>query len=35
LNPTEEFFSDFKRFIKKHWHEYEDNPEQEFALSLD
>jgi transposase len=26
LNPIEEFFSELKAFIKKHWYEYEDNP---------
>lgn len=35
LNPIEEFFSDLKRFIKKHWQEYEDNPEQDFGSFLD
>jgi transposase len=26
LNPIEEFFTELKAFIKKQWHEYEDNP---------
>lgn len=34
LNPIEEFFAELKAFIKKQWHEYEDNPYQDFKLSL-
>jgi transposase len=30
LNPIEEFFAELKAFIKKQWHEYEDNPRQDF-----
>jgi transposase len=34
LNRIEEFLSDLKRFIKKHWQEYEDNPKQDFGSGL-
>lgn len=30
LNPIEEFFSELKAFIRRHWVFYEDNPEQGF-----
>lgn len=32
LNPIEEFFAELKAFIKKHWHEYEDSPYQDFRM---
>jgi transposase len=32
LNPIEEFFAELKAFIKKQWHEYEDNPYQDFEM---
>jgi transposase len=35
LNPIEEFFAELKAFIKKQWHEYEDNPHQDFKLFLE
>jgi hypothetical protein len=35
LNPIEEFFSEFKAFIKKQWHEFEDNPRQDFQVFLE
>jgi transposase len=35
LNPIEEFFAELKAFIKKHWHEYEENPQQDFKLFLE
>jgi transposase len=35
LNPIEEFFAELKAFIKKQWHEYEDNPRQDFRLFLE
>jgi transposase len=34
LNPIEEFFAELKMFIKKQWHEYEDNPYQDFKVFL-
>lgn len=30
LNPIEEFFSELKAFIRRHWGIYEDNTEQGF-----
>jgi transposase len=35
LNPIEELFAELKAFIKKQWHEYEDNPRQGFKLFLE
>jgi transposase len=35
LNPIEEFFAELKMFIKKQWHEYEDNPYQDFKVFLE
>jgi len=35
LNPIEEFFAELKAFIKTQWHEYEDNPNQDFGLFLE
>lgn len=35
LNPIEEFFAELKAFIKKQWHEYEDNPHQDFRMFLE
>ena len=34
LNPIKEFFAELKAFIKQ-WHEYEDNPPQDFKLFLE
>ena len=35
LNPIEEFFAELKAFIKKQWHEYEHNPDQDFTVFLE
>jgi transposase len=35
LNPIEEFFAELKAFIRKQRHEYEDNPNQDFAMFLE
>jgi len=35
LNPIEEFFAELKALIKKQWHEYEDNPHQDFKVFLE
>lgn len=35
LNPIEEFFAELKAFIKKQWHEFEDNPYQDFKVFLE
>lgn len=35
LNPIEELFSVLKAFIKRHWHVYEDNPDQGFDSFLE
>jgi transposase len=35
LNPIEEFFAELKTFIKKRWHEYEDNLYQDFSMFLE
>lgn len=35
LNPIEEFVAELKVFIKKQWHEYEENPHQDFKLFLE
>jgi transposase len=34
-NPIEEFFAELKAFIKKRWHEYEDNPELSFGTYVE
>jgi transposase len=34
LNPIEKFFAELKAFIKKQWHEYEDNLYQDFRVFL-
>ena len=34
-NPIEKFFAELKAFIKKQWHEYEDNPCQDFKVFLE
>jgi transposase len=34
LNPIEEFFAELKAFVKKQWHEYEDNSYQDFKVFL-
>jgi transposase len=35
LNPIEVFFSELKAFIKRHWYEYEENPNQDFGVFLE
>jgi transposase len=35
LNPIKEFFAKLKRFIKKHWQEFENYPEQDFDIFLE
>jgi transposase len=35
LNPIEEFFAELKAFIKRNWHNYEENPEQGFDKFLE
>jgi transposase len=35
LNPIEEFFGVLKTFIRKRWHEYEENPQQGFKAFLE
>jgi transposase len=35
LNPIEEFFSDLKRFIKKNWQAYANDPSQDFTVFLE
>lgn len=35
LNPIEEFFSELKAFIRRHWGYYQDNPEQGFDNFLE
>ncbi|KAF5015863.1 hypothetical protein F66182_12643, partial [Fusarium sp. NRRL 66182] len=34
LNPIEEFFSELKAFIRRHWQSYEDDPDQGFGNFL-
>jgi transposase len=34
LNPIKELFAELKVFIKKQWHDYEDNLCQDFKLFL-
>jgi transposase len=35
LNPIEEFFAELKAFIKKQWHEFENDPQQDFGAFLE
>ncbi|TVY71305.1 hypothetical protein LSUE1_G004474 [Lachnellula suecica] len=35
FNPIEEFFAELKAFIKKSWHNYEEDPEQGFGAFLE
>src|SRR5215471_2499978 len=35
LSQIEEFFAELKAFIQKQWHEYEDNPHQDFRVFLE
>jgi transposase len=35
LNTIEEYFAELRAFIKKQWHEYDDNPHQDFKLFLE
>jgi transposase len=35
LNPIEEFFSELKAFIRRHWQSYENNPDQGFDSFLE
>lgn len=35
LNPIEEFFSELKAFIRRHWQKYEQSPEQGFHVFLE
>jgi transposase len=35
LNPIEEFFAELKAFIKKQWHEFENDPQQDFGVFLE
>ena len=35
LDPIEEMFTELKGLIKRNWHIYEDNPEQEFDTFLE
>jgi transposase len=35
LNPIEEFFAVLKSFVKRRWHEYEENLEQDFQVFLE
>jgi transposase len=35
LNPIEEFFSELKAFIKRHWAGYEEKPHQDFEMFLE
>ncbi|RFU31130.1 hypothetical protein B7463_g5198, partial [Scytalidium lignicola] len=35
LNPIEEFFAELKAFIKRNWHNYEENPRQSFQAFLE
>lgn len=35
LNPIEEVFAELKAFIKRHWQNYEENPEQGFDAFLE
>lgn len=35
LNPVEEFFAELKAFIRRHWHSYDENPDQEFDHFLE
>lgn len=35
LNPIEEFFSELKAFIRRHWQKYEQSPDQGFDTFLE
>jgi hypothetical protein len=35
FNPIEEFFAELKAFIKRSWHNYEENPQQGFDAFLE
>jgi transposase len=35
LAPIEEFFAELKAFIKRSWHNYEENPQQGFDTFLE
>lgn len=35
LNPIQEFFAELKAFIKRQWHEYEHDPDQDFTMFLE
>jgi transposase len=35
FNPIEEFFAELKAFIKRSWHNYEENPRQGFDAFLE
>jgi transposase len=35
LNPIEEFLAVLKAVIRKRWHEYEENPKQDFKVFLE
>ena len=35
LNPIEEFFSELKAFIRRHWRRYEQSPDQDFDTFLE
>lgn len=35
LNPIEEFFAELKTFIKRQWHEFTEDPEENFNAFLD
>lgn len=35
VNPTEEFFSELKAFIRRHWRKYEQCPLQGFDIFLE
>jgi transposase len=35
LNPIEEYFAVLKAFVRKRWHDYEENPRQDFGVFLE
>jgi transposase len=35
FNPIEEFFAELKAFIRRSWHNYEENPRQGFDAFLE
>lgn len=35
LNPIEEFLAELKGFIRRNWHEFENNPQQKFGAFLE